>query len=179
MIRRPPRSTRTDTLFPYTTLFRSDRELAFGALGVARAPGHDVDHAGGGVLSEYGALRPLQHLDALDLAEVAEADAVARPVDTVDHDADRGLQVHVVADRADAADAGGGDRLALGAGHGEAGHQDLQVLDVVHAGVLDQLLVQHRHRDRAVLQRLLALLRGDGHGVESGRRVVAGEIVGA
>src|SRR3546814_15914199 len=32
MIRRPPRSTRTDTLFPYTTLFRSrrfaDRETA-------------------------------------------------------------------------------------------------------------------------------------------------------
>src|SRR3546814_3130838 len=31
MIRRPPRSTRTDTLFPYTTLFRS---LAFRILGV-------------------------------------------------------------------------------------------------------------------------------------------------
>src|SRR3546814_637420 len=28
MIRRPPRSTRTDTLFPYTTLFRSLRRLA-------------------------------------------------------------------------------------------------------------------------------------------------------
>src|SRR3546814_8082081 len=28
MIRRPPRSTRTDTLFPYTTLFRSDGLLA-------------------------------------------------------------------------------------------------------------------------------------------------------
>src|SRR3546814_16418158 len=27
MIRRPPRSTRTDTLFPYTTLFRSGLEL--------------------------------------------------------------------------------------------------------------------------------------------------------
>src|SRR3546814_6354098 len=27
MIRRPPRSTRTDTLFPYTTLFRSGRDL--------------------------------------------------------------------------------------------------------------------------------------------------------
>src|SRR3546814_13208848 len=26
MIRRPPRSTRTDTLFPYTTLFRSYRD---------------------------------------------------------------------------------------------------------------------------------------------------------
>src|SRR3546814_17950131 len=32
MIRRPPRSTRTDTLFPYTTLFRSAGVL-FGALG--------------------------------------------------------------------------------------------------------------------------------------------------
>src|SRR3546814_14663828 len=29
MIRRPPRSTRTDTLFPYTTLFRSSRRLIF------------------------------------------------------------------------------------------------------------------------------------------------------
>src|SRR3546814_11385733 len=28
MIRRPPRSTRTDTLFPYTTLFRSVLDLA-------------------------------------------------------------------------------------------------------------------------------------------------------
>src|SRR3546814_2814686 len=28
MIRRPPRSTRTDTLFPYTTLFRSAQVIA-------------------------------------------------------------------------------------------------------------------------------------------------------
>src|SRR3546814_20339742 len=28
MIRRPPRSTRTDTLFPYTTLFRSAADVA-------------------------------------------------------------------------------------------------------------------------------------------------------
>src|SRR3546814_10729895 len=27
MIRRPPRSTRTDTLFPYTTLFRSEAQV--------------------------------------------------------------------------------------------------------------------------------------------------------
>src|SRR3546814_12646003 len=33
MIRRPPRSTRTDTLFPYTTLFRSMLELAELGLG--------------------------------------------------------------------------------------------------------------------------------------------------
>src|SRR3546814_4327331 len=31
MIRRPPRSTRTDTLFPYTTLFRSDVDAVSGA----------------------------------------------------------------------------------------------------------------------------------------------------
>src|SRR3546814_3985713 len=37
MIRRPPRSTRTDTLFPYTTLFRSDDDRI-----VARE--HKVDH---------------------------------------------------------------------------------------------------------------------------------------
>src|SRR3546814_1655748 len=62
MIRRPPRSTRTDTLFPYTTLFRSDlalcrlvevgfRRLGYrvstagsGAVGIERLqPGHDVD----------------------------------------------------------------------------------------------------------------------------------------
>src|SRR3546814_5314790 len=30
MIRRPPRSTRTDTLFPYTTLFRSGYSLGNG-----------------------------------------------------------------------------------------------------------------------------------------------------
>src|SRR3546814_8844254 len=32
MIRRPPRSTRTDTLFPYTTLFRSGQSLHRAAL---------------------------------------------------------------------------------------------------------------------------------------------------
>src|SRR3546814_15257409 len=35
MIRRPPRSTRTDTLFPYTTLFRSPWTISIGALAFA------------------------------------------------------------------------------------------------------------------------------------------------
>src|SRR3546814_5420864 len=38
MIRRPPRSTRTDTLFPYTTLFRSLQQMHAARVGVARAP---------------------------------------------------------------------------------------------------------------------------------------------
>src|SRR3546814_20300418 len=41
MIRRPPRSTRTDTLFPYTTLFRSMRLLPDADLAVIeRCSGH-------------------------------------------------------------------------------------------------------------------------------------------
>src|SRR3546814_16663125 len=39
MIRRPPRSTRTDTLFPYTTLFRSVLASQQGS-GRARGGGH-------------------------------------------------------------------------------------------------------------------------------------------
>src|SRR3546814_1201781 len=39
MIRRPPRSTRTDTLFPYTTLFRSQAWMSTGCLrGIAARP---------------------------------------------------------------------------------------------------------------------------------------------
>src|SRR3546814_20525119 len=37
MSRRPPRSTRTDTLFPYTTLFRSARARWYAAASEARA----------------------------------------------------------------------------------------------------------------------------------------------
>src|SRR3546814_10156706 len=42
MIRRPPRSTRTDTLFPYTTLFRSGRGLLSQADARRGAGGDDV-----------------------------------------------------------------------------------------------------------------------------------------
>src|SRR3546814_4063455 len=44
MIRRPPRSTRTDTLFPYTTLFRSVDRLAEPR---RHARGHHLDHRAG------------------------------------------------------------------------------------------------------------------------------------
>src|SRR3546814_3604315 len=47
MIRRPPRSTRTDTLFPYTTLFRSGDAYA----GLQRAGKEGVE---GGIGSRVG-----------------------------------------------------------------------------------------------------------------------------
>src|SRR3546814_3701571 len=47
MIRRPPRSTRTDTLFPYTTLFRSlearEMRIAEQRQAVGRQGRHRVD----------------------------------------------------------------------------------------------------------------------------------------
>src|SRR3546814_3195364 len=46
MIRRPPRSTRTDTLFPYTTLFRSHRQRA-GQGAFAAADGEVAFDVGG------------------------------------------------------------------------------------------------------------------------------------
>src|SRR3546814_11626480 len=48
MIRRPPRSTRTDTLFPYTTLFRS------GALNIlTRDPTKDFEVIAHGEVGNY------------------------------------------------------------------------------------------------------------------------------
>src|SRR3546814_19547372 len=41
MIRRPPRSTRTDTLFPYTTLFRSQLRAHHVGIDVPGGPGDD------------------------------------------------------------------------------------------------------------------------------------------
>src|SRR3546814_20643871 len=47
MIRRPPRSTRTDTLFPYTTLFRSPH-LRFGVIALGDQGLYPDSFAAGG-----------------------------------------------------------------------------------------------------------------------------------
>src|SRR3546814_3938756 len=56
MIRRPPRSTRTDTLFPYTTLFRSAFASTAGGDG-RLVPGHG--------LLQYGGIRSEEHTSEL------------------------------------------------------------------------------------------------------------------
>src|SRR3546814_7556763 len=48
MIRRPPRSTRTDTLFPYTTLFRSSWNA-----GAKRIKGYDAEEILGKSFSRF------------------------------------------------------------------------------------------------------------------------------
>src|SRR3546814_6640308 len=81
MIRQPPRSTRTDTLFPYTTLFRSPGNVPVGSaasrlVGV-RAAGHEAsahlsarspgarrqqDSSGQRDTARWGVSRPRNHL---------------------------------------------------------------------------------------------------------------------
>src|SRR3546814_4799445 len=53
MIRRPPRSTRTDTLFPYTTLFRSTFVSLLG-LEEARAKARALTTSAQGRLDRFG-----------------------------------------------------------------------------------------------------------------------------
>src|SRR3546814_21071704 len=62
MMRRPPRSTRTATLFPYTTLFRSRQSGADGwrHLRLGRAQEPDAHHSRAGVARFRAACRPVQ-----------------------------------------------------------------------------------------------------------------------
>src|SRR3546814_5754773 len=63
MIRRPPRSTRTDTLFPYTTLFRSEADELDGYAELALHLDDDAALRGAVELGQHDA----GHVD--DLAE--------------------------------------------------------------------------------------------------------------
>src|SRR3546814_16552166 len=90
MIRRPPRSTRTDTLLPYTTLFRSAAGRYRGAALYVRldraAQGRDGEPcqslAGGGIgraLSGAGSRRPGVGDAAIELRLWPQPDAVDVP----------------------------------------------------------------------------------------------------
>src|SRR3546814_13937394 len=115
MVRRPPRSTRTDTLFPYTTLFRSlqpwlavflllPRLVGHGAISLrgdrkriflaqSQPPRHvgdpvDADAAAEGVEIDVAALRDrlVQADDAVSAALLAVGIAPAQPVAAGTHD---------------------------------------------------------------------------------------------
>src|SRR3546814_3885431 len=67
MIRRPPRSTRTDTLFPYTTLFRSGQQQA-GEQQRDAADGGDPERARQGVVRSEEHTSELQSLMRISYA---------------------------------------------------------------------------------------------------------------
>src|SRR3546814_8917718 len=66
MIRRPPRSTRTDTLLPYTTLFRSD---VFADPGVAGAGWREATDR----VDQRGAIGLEQVVDAPEVGRILGA----------------------------------------------------------------------------------------------------------
>src|SRR3546814_7313582 len=113
MIRRPPRSTRTDTLFPYTTLFRS-------VVAVARHKDHAGHEALEGVAAheEGGAvtLLQVQHADR-DLVQVLDRDLEQLVARIVLEDVQQGLAV--VAARREAGKLHHGIDLQIGRAHVE------------------------------------------------------------
>src|SRR3546814_10938753 len=80
-IRRPPRSTRTDTLFPYTTLFRSAAGDRLGDL-LRHLAG---DRAGGGGQRHLDGHRAVgMDIEGVDEAEVEDVHRDLRIVDLAD-----------------------------------------------------------------------------------------------
>src|SRR3546814_9847687 len=135
MIRRPPRSTRTDTLFPYTTRFRSGRRRDVAQHGgdvdaldgtvaehhcaVACQIAHQLELAGAGGLHRKLALRGAE--DAVEVRQIVEEGT--------------GLEVRQV-------EVGGDRRLAA------AAVDD----DLALAGALVELHLRQVRRQLAVLQ---------------------------
>src|SRR3546814_1042098 len=80
MIRRPPRSTRTDTLFPYTTLFRS-----VGEVGGERGPGHHRARRVAGAEEDDGCGHPQRSRARMGRSEehTAELQSLVRRSDAV------------------------------------------------------------------------------------------------
>src|SRR3546814_5430873 len=114
MIRRPPRSTRTDTLFPYTTLFRSalghqragaDQAIVADHSPVEHGRAHPDQHA----IADRAAVQDrvmadraihpqrqrkagvrMEHRPFLDIGAVADDDrGIVRPDDSAEPDPDR------------------------------------------------------------------------------------------
>src|SRR3546814_16683495 len=92
MIRRPPRSTRTDTLFPYTTLFRSDADTLVvvvrlqlgehpGGVQQSRSAADDdafLDRGAGSVHRVFDAILALLHLDLGGPADAQHGDTAGQ-----------------------------------------------------------------------------------------------------
>src|SRR3546814_6284093 len=127
MIRRPPRSTRTDTLFPYTTLFRSrfgggvkvhpivirphQRELEIGAVGR-------------GEKSSFQSTFEVRTTLVPEVVENESVDAVrAREVDVVGHHL--GIRLVFLAARGDA-------RLLVFRVAGHGGSEDFPLTGGAH-----------------------------------------------
>src|SRR3546814_16464519 len=93
MIRRPPRSTRTDTLFPYTTRFRSSMALVTGDERIVAAHERAVGTAIGWI-EEHAELR--RRMDGNIRHETTGQLLYARFTEHASRELDPHLHTHVV-----------------------------------------------------------------------------------
>src|SRR3546814_2783520 len=87
MIRRPPRSTRTDTLFPYTPLFRSSlrkHDTGSGsAAGTGRMTMSDIEAIQAQLLGEIEAAGDANAVEALRVAALGKAGSITALLKTL------------------------------------------------------------------------------------------------
>src|SRR3546814_7113116 len=159
MIRRPPRSTRTDTLFPYTTLFRSEElaaETAPTRTGWPRGSGLAELVRLGGEADDHGALadvdhagqahHALEHLDVVRAAGVAQGGVAGQGAHFVEFAAVANRDVR-------------GQQAGVDAARGELEH--------LLRGRVETLHLRHRPGVAAIAaQHRLAAQRGAERGAE-------------
>ena len=125
-----------------------------------RGAAHQVHRAGGGVLAQQRALRPAQHLDALQVRQVEQRHALPGQVDAVEEHPDAALQPVVVRVAAQPAQAVAGEARV---GHRRLERRGalLQVGQLPVARLAERAAVDHAERQRHRAARLLAMARAD------------------
>src|SRR3546814_19547548 len=131
MIRRPPRSTLTDTLFPYTSLFRSTQDVpelrkrAFQGLRKYQEASRPSPPPAVPVVSGAGSARLLRHGTEHGRFPVLLVPELIKPTQVLDMTASRSMLPHMsecghIAPLVDMGLAGGGpgDRERIGMGKG-------------------------------------------------------------
>src|SRR3546814_11181983 len=129
MIRRPPRSTRTDTLFPYTTLFRSAHSAAQGLesvvdprrLKAGQAITLDLQPTGEGDDPHLQRLSLVPDLDRLVVLEHQPDERFSAAEQQIDHIASVTGASGALASSLYEAATGNGARKRLGEGRSGAG----------------------------------------------------------
>jgi hypothetical protein len=130
-------------------------ELEFGILRV------DADRTRRRVAARQRTLRPAQHFDTLDFAQIVEAGAGAAAIDAVDEHRDRAFEAGVVAHRADAAQAGGRIRFRSGGRDDQRRRQLRHLADIGRARILERCGAVGTDGDRHVRQALRAARGGN------------------
>src|SRR3546814_5459292 len=103
MIRRPPRSTHTDTLFPYTTLFRSTQAVFVDSRPGGNGKQGDLEVARFRTLDDLGDVKGKKALVRVDLnvpmseGRVTDATRLEAAVPTITELADKGAVVLILA----------------------------------------------------------------------------------